>query len=309
MIEVQELTKRYGTAAAVDNLTFSALPGRVTGFLGPNGAGKSTTMRMILALVAPTHGTAFVNDRPYAGLRRPLREVGTLLDANAVHGGRSAYDHLAWVARSNGIGRRRVTEVLTTTGLEAVARKRIGQFSLGMKQRLGVASALLADPPVLIFDEPLNGLDTEGIRWLRNLLKSLAAEGRTVFYSSHLMSEMALTADHLVVIGRGRLIADTTVADLVASGAQGDVLIRSPQGSAAVGPLVACGGIVTAEPDGGFAVVGLDPTTIAEIARAHGLTLTEITPRHPSLEEVFMQLTEDSVEYRTDAPAKPGRRS
>nr|WP_084965532.1 ATP-binding cassette domain-containing protein [Thermoactinospora rubra] len=215
MIEVRELTKRYGGTTAVDGLSFRVRPGLVTGFLGPNGAGKSTTMRLILGLAAPTSGEALVNGVRYASLRRPLHEVGALLDATAVHGGRSAHDHLLALAASNGIGAARVAEVLARVGLSGVARKRIGGFSLGMKQRLGIAAALLGDPGVLLFDEPVNGLDPDGVRWIRELLRGLAAEGRTVLLSSHLMSEMALTADHLIVIGRGRLLADTSMADLV----------------------------------------------------------------------------------------------
>ncbi|MEV4103947.1 ATP-binding cassette domain-containing protein [Nonomuraea sp. NPDC049649] len=216
MIELKHLTKRYGATLAVDDLSFSVRPGLVTGFLGPNGAGKSTTMRLILGLCAPTSGEALVNGRRYASLRRPVHEVGALLDANAVHGSRSAYDHLLCLARTNGIGPRRVTEALERVGLTGVARRPVGGFSLGMKQRLGIAAALLGDPGVLIFDEPVNGLDPDGVRWIRDLMRTLAAQGRTILLSSHLMSEMALTADHIVIVGKGRLIAEATVAELTA---------------------------------------------------------------------------------------------
>ena len=291
MIEVDELTKRYGRAVAVDGLSFTVHPGRVTGFLGPNGAGKSTTMRVILGLDAPTAGWATVNGRPYQELARPLRQAGALLDAGAVHGGRTARDHLLAVAASNGIGARRVAEVLGLVGLESAAGRRVRGFSLGMKQRLGIAAALLGDPPVLMFDEPVNGLDPEGIAWIRGLLKSLAAEGRTVFVSSHLMSEMALTADHLIVIGRGRLIADAPVAGFVRQSSRRDVVVRSPRDSDLAGLLAARGAAVTAEPDGGLAVTGLEAAAIGEVAREHGIALHELTPRHASLEEAFMELT------------------
>ena len=307
MIEVDELTKRYGRAVAVDGLSFTVHPGRVTGFLGPNGAGKSTTMRVILGLDAPTAGRATLNGRPYRELARPLRQAGALLDAGAVHGGRTARDHLLAVAASNGIGARRVAEVLGLAGLESAAGRRVRGFSLGMKQRLGIAAALLGDPPVLMFDEPVNGLDPEGIAWIRGLLKSLAAEGRTVFVSSHLMSEMALTADHLIVIGRGRLIADAPVADFVRQSSRRDVVVRSPRDSDLAGLLAARGAAVTAGPDGGLAVTGLEAAAIGEVAREHGITLHELTPRHASLEEAFMELTRDSVDYRADVPHHAGK--
>jgi ABC-2 type transport system ATP-binding protein len=302
MIEVCELTKRYGTVVAVDGLSFTVRPGRVTGFLGPNGAGKSTTMRVILGLDAPTAGWATVSGRPYQRLARPLRQAGALLDAGAVHGGRTARDHLRAIAASNGIGARRVAEVLGLAGLEGVAGKRVRGFSLGMKQRLGIAAALLGDPPVLMFDEPVNGLDPEGIHWIRGLLKSLAAEGRTVFVSSHLMSEMALTADHLIVIGRGRLVADAPIEEFVRQSSRGDVLVRSPAGAALASLLTRRGAAVTAETGGGLAVTGLDAAAIGELARAHGIELHELTPRSASLEEAFMELTRDSVEYHADMP-------
>ena len=246
MIEVCELTKRYGAAVAVDGLSFTVRPGRVTGFLGPNGAGKSTTMRVILGLDDPTAGRATIGGQPYARLSRPLHQVGTLLDAGAVHGGRTARNHLRAIAASNGIGARRVEEVLGLVGLDSAAGRRVRGFSLGMRQRLGIAAALLGDPPVLMFDEPVNGLDPEGIAWIRGLLKSLAAEGRTVFVSSHLMSEMALTADHLIVIGRGRLVADAAVSDFVQQSSRRDVVVRSPRGGDLTGLLAARGAGVTA---------------------------------------------------------------
>ena len=302
MIEVHQLTKRYGSATAVDGLSFTVHPGRVTGFLGPNGAGKSTTMRVILGLDASTSGWATVNGRPYQQLTRPLHQAGALLDAGAVHGGRTARDHLLAVATSNGIGAQRVGQVLGLAGLEDVAGKRVRGFSLGMKQRLGIAAALLGDPPVLMFDEPVNGLDPEGIHWIRGLLRSLAAEGRTVFVSSHLMSEMALTADHLIVIGRGRLVADASIEEFVRQSSRGDVIVRSPAGAALAGLLTRQGAAVTAETDGGLAVTGLDAAAIGDLARAHCIALHELSPRHASLEEAFMELTRDSVDYRADLP-------
>ncbi|MEV4472257.1 ABC transporter ATP-binding protein [Nonomuraea salmonea] len=305
MIEVKELSMRYGRTLAVDDLTFTVKPGRVTGFLGPNGAGKSTTMRAVLGLEVPAAGEALVDGRPYASLRRPMRTMGALLDAGAVHGGRSARDHLTCLARSNGIGRGRVAEVLDQVGLTDVADRRIGGFSLGMKQRLGIAAALLGDPAVLMFDEPLNGLDPEGIRWLRDLLRSLADEGRTVLLSSHLMNEMALTADHVIVIGRGRLIADTAMNDL-AGHFQGDVLVRTacPDRLAAV--MRAHGATVTAGDDGALSVRDLDAAEIGVLALSAGIALAELSPRGASLEEAFMRLTEDDTEYRT-APKEAAR--
>jgi len=304
MIEVGELTKRYGGAVAVDGLSFTVHPGRVTGFLGPNGAGKSTTMRVILGLDAPTTGWATVNGQAYQRLARPLHQAGALLDAGAVHGGRTARDHLRAIAASDGIGARRVGQVLGLVGLESAAGRRVRGFSLGMKQRLGIAAALLGDPPVLMFDEPVNGLDPEGIAWIRGLLRSLAGEGRTVF--SHLMSEMALTADHLIVIGRGRLVADAAVAEFVRQSSHGDVVVRSPRYGDLAGLLATRGAAVTAQPDGGLAVTGLDAAAIGEVAREHGIALHELTPRHASLEEAYMELTHDSVEYRADVPDYAG---
>jgi ABC-2 type transport system ATP-binding protein len=310
MIEVSELTKRYGPALAVDNLSFTVKPGYVTGFLGPNGSGKSTTMRAILGLDAPTTGAALIDGRRYASMRRPMHDVGALLDANAVHGGRSALNHLRWLARSNRIRPGRVPAVLQQVGLAGVARKRIGTFSLGMKQRLGVAAALLGDPGVLLFDEPVNGLDPEGIRWIRELMRSLAAEGRTVLVSSHLMSEMALTADRVVVVGRGRLVAETSMAELT-DRFRRDVLLRSPRQAALTAVLESAGATVHAEPGGGLSVRGMDATGISELAAARGIPLYELTPRSASLEEAYLQLTDDALEYRagsdSDAHQRAGR--
>jgi ABC-2 type transport system ATP-binding protein len=303
MIELEGLTKRYGEKVAVDHLTFAVRPGIVTGFLGPNGAGKSTTMRMILGLDHPTAGDVRIDGKHYDQLKDPLTYIGALLDAKAVHGGRSAYNHLLCLAQSNGIPKSRVAEVLDTVGLTAVAGKKAKGFSYGMGQRLGIAAALLGDPRILMFDEPVNGLDPEGIHWIRGLLKSLAAEGRTVFVSSHLMSEMALTAEHLIVIGRGRLVADAAIQEFVRQSSRSDVLVRSPAGGALAGLLSQQGAAVTAETDGGLAVTGLDAAVIGDLARAHGITLHELTPRHASLEEAFMELTQDSVDYRADLPA------
>jgi ABC-2 type transport system ATP-binding protein len=296
MIEVRELTKRYGATAAVDGLSFTVRPGAVTGFLGPNGAGKSTTMRVLLGLDAATAGTALVNGCRYTSLRRPMREVGALLDAGAVHGGRRAFDHLGWLARGNGIGRGRVPEVLEQVGLAGVARKRVGGFSLGMRQRLGIAAALLGDPGVLMFDEPVNGLDPDGVRWIRELMRSLAAEGRTVLVSSHLMSEMERTADRLVVIGRGRLIADTSVRELAERFRRG-VLVRTPRPADLAAVLGAAGGEVEPVSGGALSVTGLDVAAIGDGAAARGIPLYEVTPRSASLEEAYMELTAGSTEF------------
>jgi ABC-2 type transport system ATP-binding protein len=306
MIEVEELTRQFGPLTAVDRLSFMVRPGQVTGFLGPNGAGKTTTMRIILGLDAPTMGRALVGGRPYRGTIRPLHQVGSLLDAGAVHPGRSAYAHVLSVAQSNGIRRRRVTEVLGLTGLESVAGRRVKGFSLGMKQRLGIALALLGDPPVLMFDEPVNGLDPEGVHWIRQLFKSLAAEGRTVFVSSHLMSEMALTAEHLIIIGRGRLLADMPTAAFIEANARGDVLVRSPRPGELARLLTAHGATVTPEGDGGLAVSGLDAPAIAGLAAGHGIPVHELTPRHASLEQAYLDITKDSVEYRARSQAGEG---
>jgi ABC-2 type transport system ATP-binding protein len=305
MIEARGLTKRYGATLAVDDLSFDVRPGSVTGFLGPNGAGKTTTMRMILGLDRPNAGTVHVNGRSYADHRFPLYEVGALLDAHALHGGRRAEDHLLCLAQSNRIPARRVDEVLGIVGLSDVARRRAGTFSLGMGQRLGIAAALLGDPGILIFDEPVNGLDPEGILWIRTLLKSLASEGRTIFISSHLMSEMSLTADRLIVIGRGRLIADETISELTGR-ATGQVRVRSPQRDELVTLLEAGGATVeTSEPDV-MVVRGATAETIGDLAAQHRVALYELTPEHASLEETFFELTNDSVDYRADVPVPAG---
>ncbi|MCF3119021.1 ATP-binding cassette domain-containing protein [Streptomyces arenae] len=300
MIEAAELTKRYGDKTAVDGLSFTVRPGRVTGFLGPNGAGKSTTMRLVLGLDAPTRGRVTVAGRVYGDLRAPLRTVGSLLDAKGVHGGRTAYQHLAGLAASNGLPRHRVDEVLELVGLPpATARKRAKGFSLGMGQRLGIAAALIGDPEIVILDEPVNGLDTEGIRWIRDLMKSLAAQGRTVFLSSHLMSEMELTADHLVVIGRGRLLADTTVRDFIASHSRAHTYVRAPEADRLRALLEAKGADVRLDPRGGWRVSGPDAVAIGDLARDHGLAVHELSPSHSSLEEVYTSLARDAAEYTT----------
>jgi ABC-2 type transport system ATP-binding protein len=296
MIEVEDVTKRYGETLAVDGLTFAVHPGQVTGFVGPNGSGKSTTMRMILGLDAPDAGTARIGGRPYASLEHPLREVGALLDASAVHPGLKGVDHLRWLAASNALPSTRVPEVLTLAGLANVAGRRVGTYSLGMRQRLGIAAALLGDPPALLFDEPVNGLDPEGIRWIRGLLRSLAADGRAVLVSSHLMSELEDTADHLIVIGRGRLIADTTMAEMLARG-DGRVRVRSPDAHALM-PLLAGAG-ARVESDGeALTVTGLPAPRIADLAFDAGLRVHELSPHRTSLEDVFMDLTREAVEYR-----------
>jgi ABC-2 type transport system ATP-binding protein len=302
MIEAHGLTKRYGKTTAVDDLSFEVHPGHVTGFLGPNGAGKSTTLRMILGLDDPSAGSVSVLGRPYGQHRRPLFEVGALLDAKAIHGGRSAYNHLLCLAQSNGIGKRRVNEVLELVGLTSVANKRAGGFSLGMGQRLGIAAAVLGDPAVLLFDEPVNGLDPEGIVWIRNLMRSFASEGRTVFVSSHLMSEMAITADYLIVIGRGRLIADTSVADFINSSAQNYVRVRTPEASVLIAAVRARGGEATVDTDGAVRVTGLGCPEVGELSAAAGVVLHELVAQAPSLEEAFMELTHESVDYHADAP-------
>ncbi|TDW92507.1 ABC transporter ATP-binding protein [Kribbella sp. VKM Ac-2566] len=297
-IEVRGLTKRYGSDVVVDDLSFSVEPGQVTGFLGPNGAGKSTTMKMIIGLAAPTRGTVTVGGRRYQDLPVPLTEVGALLDASAVHGARTAYDHLLALAVSNGLPRRRVDEVLVRTGLEGVAGKRAGGFSLGMRQRLGIAATLLGDPDVLIFDEPVNGLDPEGIRWIRDFMRSLAAEGRAVLVSSHLMSEMAQTADHLVVIGRGRLIADMGMAELMHANGEGTVLVRTGEPDSFAQHLTTAGGTVRDGLEGALVVSGLSGAEIGKLAAYHGVALSELTPQRASLEDAFMALTRESVEYQ-----------
>jgi ABC-2 type transport system ATP-binding protein len=298
VIQVNGVTKRFGATTAVDDLTFEVWPGRVTGFLGPNGAGKSTTLRMIVGLDRPDAGTVTVNGTPYGRHRRPLYEVGALLETGARHSGRSAYNHLLCLAQSNGIARRRVGEVLEIVGLSGVARRRAGGFSLGMGQRLGIAAALLGDPPVVICDEPVNGLDPEGILWIRGLLRGLAAEGRTVLVSSHLMSEMALTADHLIIIGRGRLIAEGNIAEIVAASATSHVLLRTPHPDRFAEMLRAEGARVesTGEPDT-LRVHGVDCAAVGDRAAAHGLTVHELAPHNASLEAAYMELTRDSVDF------------
>ncbi|MGW6138035.1 ABC transporter ATP-binding protein [Streptomyces sp. NPDC055140] len=307
MIELEGLTKHYGEKLAVNNLTFTVRPGIVTGFLGPNGAGKSTTMRMMLGLDNPSAGDVHIDGKHYAQLKDPLRYIGALLDAKAMHGGRSAYNHLLCLAQSNGIPRTRVVEVLDTVGLTPVARKKAKGFSLGMGQRLGIAGALLGDPRILMFDEPVNGLDPEGIHWIRNLMKSLAAQGRTVFVSSHLMSEMALTADHLVVIGQGRLLADTSMSDFIQENSRSYVRLRSPQQERLLDVLHEAGITVVEAGNGTLEVDGRSPEQLGDLAAAHHLVLHELSPQQASLEEAFMQLTAESVEYHahTDEPGVP----
>ncbi|MEU7042866.1 ATP-binding cassette domain-containing protein [Streptomyces varsoviensis] len=297
MIEATRLTKRYDDTVAVDNLTFTVEPGKVTGFLGPNGAGKSTTLRMILGLNAPTSGSVTVDGVPFSKRPRGLRHVGALLDAQDVHGGRSAQAHLSALARSNRIPPARVDEVLQEVGLAKAARRRIGGFSLGMKQRLGIAGALLGDPPVLLFDEPLNGLDPEGVLWVRGLFRRLASEGRTVFVSSHMMAEMQHTADQLIVIGQGRLIADQSLEDFAARDAFLGVTVRTPDLAALADVLSAEGASVLRESDETGRVTGLIAARIGELAHRHRIVLHELTPQTSSLESVFMSLTADSVEY------------
>lgn len=298
MIEARDLTKIYGSTRAVNELSFTVRSGVVTGFLGPNGSGKSTTMRMVLGLDHPSKGTVTINNKPYTELRWPLREVGALLDAKALHPGRSARNHLVAIAQSNAIPVARVDEVLDLVGLTAVAKRKVGKFSLGMGQRLGIAGALLGDPGVLLFDEPINGLDPEGILWVRTLLKQLASEGRTIFLSSHLMSEMALTATDLVVIGQGSLIAETTVDDFVSSNTVATVEVRSPTIDRLSEVLAAAGGSISAGDDGSILVTKLDAAAIGDASLAAGIALHELSPVKASLEDVFMELTAESTEYQ-----------
>ncbi len=305
MIEVEGLTKRYGDKVAVNNLSFTVRPGIVTGFLGPNGAGKSTTMRMMLGLDRPTAGDVRIDGTHYDRLKDPLTYIGALLDAKAVHGGRSAYNHLLCLAQSNGIPRARVDEVLDTVGLTAVARKKAKGFSLGMGQRLGIAGALLGDPRILMFDEPVNGLDPEGIHWIRTLMKSLAAQGRTVFVSSHLMSEMALTAEHLVVIGQGRLLADTSMADFIARNSRSFVRIRTPQRERLLDLLRGAGLTVVESGSGVLEADGGTSEQIGELAARHQIVLHELSAQQASLEEAFMRLTAESVEYHAHSDRPP----
>jgi ABC-2 type transport system ATP-binding protein len=313
MIEVRGLSKRYGDKIAVNDLSFSVAPGKVTGFLGPNGAGKTTTMRLILGLDYPDAGDVAIGGKHYVNLAYPMREVGALIDAKAVHGGRSAYNHLLCLAQTNNLPKRRVGEVLEVVGLTEVARKRTKGFSLGMSQRLGIAATLLGDPALLMFDEPVNGLDPEGILWIRNLMKALAAEGRTVFVSSHLMSEMEHTADHLIVIGRGQLLADCTMEEFIARSSGQTVRVRSPQAELLAKAVTEAGGtVIPGGDDGALTVSGLVAAQVGDIAFTRGVRLHELTVVRASLEAAFMELTADSVEYRAAGneqgqPPEPGR--
>ena len=306
MIEARGLTKRFGGKVAVDQLSFTVEPGRITGFLGPNGAGKTTTMRLILGLDRPTRGSVTVRGKDFRQLPHPMREVGALLDAKAVHGGRSAYNHLLCLAQASDLPRRRIGEVLELVGLSDVARKRSKGFSLGMGQRLGIAAALLVDPAILMFDEPVNGLDPEGILWIRNLMQRLAGEGRTAFGSSHLMSEMENTADHLIVIGRGRLIADCSVAEFIERNSVQAVRVRTPQPDALVAVIRRAGASVAAASDDAIVVQGLPAGRIGDLAFENGVRLHELTSAQASLEEAFMELTAASVEFRAGAPVAAG---
>jgi ABC-2 type transport system ATP-binding protein len=307
MIEAQDLTKRYGDKVAVDHLSFQVEPGRVTGFLGPNGAGKSTTMRLVLGLDRPNEGRSTINGKRYADLAQPLRTVGALLEAKAMHPGRSARNHLLFLAQTQGLPSRRVDEVLDLVGLQEVANKRVRGYSLGMSQRVGIAAAMLGDPSVLLLDEPVNGLDPEGILWIRNLMKHLASEQRTIFVSSHLMNEMAVTADHLIVIGKGKLIAASSTQEFIERSSEKSVLVRSPDAAALADLIATEGGKAMAqEPAEGrtaaLSVTGLEAPRIGEIAAANRIVLHELTPRLASLEEAFMELTAGSVEYGGDTP-------
>ncbi|HEY3868949.1 MAG TPA: ATP-binding cassette domain-containing protein [Actinocrinis sp.] len=303
MIEVRDLMKRYGETLAVDHLSFTVQPGRITGFLGPNGAGKSTTMRLILGLDRPTSGSALIDGKPYRDLADPLRHVGALLEARAVHPGRSAYHHLLYLAQTQGVPKTRVTQVLDMVGLAGVADKRTRGFSLGMGQRLGIAAALLADPRLLLLDEPVNGLDPEGVVWIRTLLKSVAAEGRTVFVSSHLMNEMAVTAEHVVVIGRGRLIADCPTDEFIARFSRRLVLVRAPRADELADVLRADGAAVTVQQDGALLVDDREAAEIGQAAAARGIALHELGPQRATLEEAFMETTRELVQFHQQAPA------
>ncbi len=309
MIQARELTKRYGDKVAVDGASFTIRPGVVTGFLGPNGSGKSTTMRMIVGLDRPTAGEVTVNGRRYAEHPAPLHEVGVLLDAKAVHTGRSAFNHLRAMAATHGIGRRRVREVIEMTGLETVAHRRVGGFSLGMGQRLGIAAAMLGDPRTLILDEPVNGLDPEGVKWVRTTARRLAGEGRTVFISSHLMSEMALTADELLIIGRGRIIASASMDDIVARAQETEVYVRSPQATELAELVVRDGGTATALQPGALRVTGLGSDRVGDLATQARLRLHELTPQRASLEDAYLSLTSEAVEYRSDPAETTGEES
>lgn len=299
MIVAENLTKRFGDKAAVSDASFTVQAGKVTGFLGPNGAGKSTTMRMIVGLDKPTSGSVTVDGRPYSSLRSPLTEVGVLLDAKAVHTGRSARNHLLAMAATHGIPRSRVDEVIALTGIASVARRRAGKFSLGMGQRLGIAAALLGDPRTLILDEPVNGLDPEGVIWVRQFVRALAAEGRTVLLSSHLMSEMALTADHVIVLGRGRVLADASLTDLVGAWTRSVVTVRTPRATELTGAIGGPDVTITDIAPGVLEISGLAAAAIGDAAAAHGIPLHELTPRTGSLEDAYLALTEDAVEYKT----------
>src|SRR5438874_3597942 len=291
MIEVRGLSKRYGEKLAVNNLSFDVVPGKVTGFLGPNGAGKTTTMRLMLGLDYPNAGTVTIDGKQYAHLANPMREVGALLDAKAVHGGRSAYNHLLCLAQTNNLPRRRVGEVLELVGLTDVARKRTKGFSLGMSQRLGIAATLLGDPKILMFDEPVNGLDPEGILWIRNFMKALAAEGRTIFVSSHLMSEMENTADHLIVIGRGRLVADCTVQEFIDQNSELAIRVKTPERDRLAALVTSKGGVAAHDGDEALLITRIGMTEIGDIAFEHGVRLHELTVVRASLEAAFMELT------------------
>jgi ABC-2 type transport system ATP-binding protein len=311
MIEAVGLTKRYGAKTAVYNLSFQVRPGSVTGFLGPNGSGKSTTMRMILGLDQPSAGRVTVGGHPFRHLPNAPRQVGALLDAKAVHGGRSARNHLLTLAQLSGIPATRVDEVLGVVGLQDVARKRSKGFSLGMGQRLGIAAALLGDPQVLLFDEPVNGLDPEGILWVRNLMKQLASEGRTVFVSSHLMSEMAVTADHLIVIGRGRLLSDMSIRDFISANSADFARVRTPptdpqEREKLTAALAGAGGQVLSEPDGALRITGLPLPRISDLAHEAGVRLWELSPHQASLEEAYMRMTQSTVDYRSTTDALAG---
>jgi ABC-2 type transport system ATP-binding protein len=307
LIEANGLTKDYGETRAVDGLTFTVRPGIVTGFLGPNGSGKSTTMRLILGLDRPSAGTVTVNGKPYREHPAPLHEVGAMLEARSVHTGRSAFNHLLALAQTHGVPRGRVDELIDRVGLREVARKRVGQFSLGMGQRLGIAAALLADPQTVILDEPVNGLDPEGIQWIRNLLKQLASEGRTVFVSSHLMSEMALTAEHLIVVGRGRMIADLSVEEFLRGASKNTVRVRTPQAEALRDELVGPDVTVALGADGALEVSGLTAAQVGEAAARRSIVLHELTPERASLEEAFMDVTRNEVQFHALADDEPPR--
>jgi ABC-2 type transport system ATP-binding protein len=303
MIEVTGLRKRFGPVLALDAMSFTVRPGQVTGFVGPNGAGKSTTMRVILGLDAPDEGQALVGGKRYAGLRHPLRQVGSLLDASALQPSRTARNHLLWLARSQGLGARRVDEAIAQAGLESAARRRAGGFSLGMRQRLGIAAAMLGDPPVLMFDEPFNGMDPEGIVWMRGFLRSLAGQGRAVLVSSHLMSELEDTADHLVVVGRGTVIADTSMAALIARASGGRVVLHTTAGAEAKTVLEGAGAAVTAAGPGVITATGLTAEAIIKILSDNGVPFSEVSAHRASLEEAYLELTRDASEYRA-APAE-----